>query len=421
MSTEFITAAVIDASSEVLPECTAANVLDDDLSTLWLSGPGMPQVLTLVVSKGVSAITQVGLRCWHTYTTNPKELAISSSVDGLNFRERASVECELTDRLQIIPLGGSRSAGERFVRITIWSTHGGERTYLNRLLLRTDAAPLVAADDAVFLVPRLPDSVHVDFLDKQRARQPEQQRTGDPFVHAASPLRSTAPETPPRQNAQQSAAGLRTQAMETGRGLGAQQPPSRLWTSPERILNESATGGARLLAAVHARRARLSALLASATQELLSTADLEARGALRQGVTLCTRRLRSVEACARDIEDELLGRGGDAAATFRRASAAGATHGVSPSEVLVGSPSWSADQNQSPPSHGLALTGRRLPAGTLPLRHLALGGALSRNSSARVLQDADAAEEIERLVHEVEAKLQRKAQILQRRRQPARR
>jgi hypothetical protein len=135
-------ARVVDASSEMLPECAAANVLSSDVNDLWLSGPGLPQHLTILLGAPREPIAQIGLHCWHLYKTNPRRVRVLSSADGRVFERRASLECALTDGLQLFELEPPIPAEDRYVRVLIRATHGGERTYLNRIHLRSAEARL---------------------------------------------------------------------------------------------------------------------------------------------------------------------------------------------------------------------------------------------------------------------------------------
>eukprot|EP00304_Pavlova_gyrans_P005441 CAMPEP_0206060096 /NCGR_PEP_ID=MMETSP1466-20131121/50446_1 /ASSEMBLY_ACC=CAM_ASM_001126 /TAXON_ID=44452 /ORGANISM="Pavlova gyrans, Strain CCMP608" /LENGTH=129 /DNA_ID=CAMNT_0053435429 /DNA_START=15 /DNA_END=401 /DNA_ORIENTATION=- len=120
---------VVTVSSEVLPECSARNVLHDDDRKLWLSEPGLPQDITLRMPSGMSKpICVVGLYCWHTFHTNPRHVAILSSADGKHFVMRMGMECELTDQVQLFQLEGPIPFADTYIKVLFRSTFGGERT-----------------------------------------------------------------------------------------------------------------------------------------------------------------------------------------------------------------------------------------------------------------------------------------------------
>lgn len=126
-------AQIVAATSEVLPECAASNVLSSDPHELWLSAAGLPQALTLRLDEGAldAPIVQVGIHCWHLYQTNPRVVAVLSSRDGVRFRARGSLECALSDEPQLFELDSPIPRDEPYIRLEISATHGGDRTYLN--------------------------------------------------------------------------------------------------------------------------------------------------------------------------------------------------------------------------------------------------------------------------------------------------
>ena len=427
----------VGASSEVLPECAAANVLDDDLSSLWLSGPGMPQHLTFLLGgdpAARSAVTHIALRCWHTYQTNPRVLVVLSSADGIAFSARASVQCELTDRLQLFPLLEPVPPAERYVRVAIHSTHGGERTYLNRLMLRTGAFAMGLEGDA-YVIPtatRLPD----DWLSTSLA-------PGTPRRASTLDAVDVAAHTPPRAVYAADASTRSPAALADAPADAAFRAPhahERLWQSPLRVLTDAAASSSRLLAAVHARRAALGALHAEASVRLLEGSDAGVgRDALRAACAHCARRLRSVETCARIVEGELLGGGGggsqsDAAGPRTDGARAAARSGCDDGSLRLGA---HARVESRPPSVRVSAAadeaeGSRRTTGSeeelakmghSPPQSWAKRVAGSRRESEAAIvgvyapssPEADAeAGEILQLVAALDAKLRRRAELLAR-------
>ena len=82
-------AVVISCSSE-LPGCEAKNILDNDLSKIWLSEDGIPQWISMSLHS-ISQVEDVEVRtigwhCWHPFVTNPREARIHVSRDGSKYR-----------------------------------------------------------------------------------------------------------------------------------------------------------------------------------------------------------------------------------------------------------------------------------------------------------------------------------------------
>jgi hypothetical protein len=68
-------AKIVDFSSEV-EGCEAMNVVDPQLSNIWLTDEKSPQWLCLSLNGNFegqkTTIRALGWHCWHAYTTNPK-------------------------------------------------------------------------------------------------------------------------------------------------------------------------------------------------------------------------------------------------------------------------------------------------------------------------------------------------------------
>ncbi len=132
-------AKVISSSSEV-PGCSAEHVLSEDLSKIWLSEEGIPQWLCISLQdlSNLSSveIRTVGWYCWHSYSTNPREVRLHVSRDGAKFRIWDTMTADRqragTQLFCIEPISASLYP---FIAFEIMTTFGGSQTYVNQLYL----------------------------------------------------------------------------------------------------------------------------------------------------------------------------------------------------------------------------------------------------------------------------------------------
>lgn len=144
-------AEVIGTSSEVAG-CEAGHILTDDLSQIWLSEDGIPQWICLslfnIPHQEDTAIRSIGWHCWHAYSTNPKEIRVHVSHDGIKFK--------IWDSL-IVTSATQRSGTQLFccdpiyihiypyLAFEIMSTYGGTQTYLNQIYLYSEEIALTSS------------------------------------------------------------------------------------------------------------------------------------------------------------------------------------------------------------------------------------------------------------------------------------
>jgi hypothetical protein len=112
-------------------------MLVEDPQLLWLSQTGLPQTFTIECIDAQSPLRTFGWYCWHAYTSNPAEIRLDISEDGVRF-EQVHVSFE-----------GAKEAGLHFrglepaidlrkykyLRFRFPKTYGADRVYLNRLYL----------------------------------------------------------------------------------------------------------------------------------------------------------------------------------------------------------------------------------------------------------------------------------------------
>lgn len=132
-------AKVISSSSEV-PGCSAEHVLSEDLSKIWLSEEGIPQWLCISLQdlSNLSSVEvrTVGWYCWHSYSTNPREVRLHVSRDGAKFRIWDTMTADRqragSQLFCIEPISASLYP---FIAFEIMTTFGGSQTYVNQLYL----------------------------------------------------------------------------------------------------------------------------------------------------------------------------------------------------------------------------------------------------------------------------------------------
>ena len=127
--------------SSFLAGCEPENVLLEDDQKLWLSHEGLPQHITLDV-RDVSAINvnakfvSFGWYCWHSYSTNPKTMEVSVSVDNENFDIVQRVQGSANNGLCSFILESPLFLRDiSYIKIAVQEVFGGEQVYINRLYL----------------------------------------------------------------------------------------------------------------------------------------------------------------------------------------------------------------------------------------------------------------------------------------------
>ncbi len=146
-------ATLVDVSSE-LEGCPASNVLNDDLSTIWLSEEGFPQWLCISLAKFEHipnlVIRTVGWNCWHPYITNPKSVSMHVSSDGSKFKVWDNFEVpQRTRGTQLFSCAPVDTSMYPYIALEIARTFGGSQTYMNRVFLYSDevaASPTSSKD-----------------------------------------------------------------------------------------------------------------------------------------------------------------------------------------------------------------------------------------------------------------------------------
>jgi hypothetical protein len=305
-------AQVVSATSEVLPECAAANVLSHDPHELWLSAAGLPQALTLLLDEGAveAPIVQVGIHCWHLYQTNPRVISVSSSRDGVRFEPRGSLECAITDEPQLFELESPIPTDEPYIRIEVHATHGGDRTYLNRLLIRTAGKGASRPPSEAAMSPSRARA--------GRSRTPSR-LSGSPMLALSvpmSPWRRSSPGGRGGGHAEagrHSLGGAASDAFPVGRVSGAAAPAWDEAPALEALVDAAdadfEANASRALAAMRARRAQLVALRAHITDALLASADKATQERLRTLAARCGRADERAAEAERALEGTL-GEGG---------------------------------------------------------------------------------------------------------------
>jgi hypothetical protein len=150
---------VVDYSSNI-KGCSADNVLDDNISKIWLSEEGLPQWIslslqTIEVSRQYQlpvVIRSIGWHVWHKYTTNPRTVKLHVSVDGLKFKLWDSLTSSHLDGTQLFSCAPISIALYPFIAFEITETFGGDQTYLNRIFLYADevqSTPLTSVNNSV--------------------------------------------------------------------------------------------------------------------------------------------------------------------------------------------------------------------------------------------------------------------------------
>jgi hypothetical protein len=137
--------AVIVSSSSEIKGCEASNILDDDISKIWLSEEGIPQWICISLENITDinnvVIKTIGWECWHDYTTNPREIRLHVSRDGTKFKIWDTFTAKKLKAGQSLFCCEPISAElYPFIALEIMSTFGGKQTYLNRIFLCSEEA-----------------------------------------------------------------------------------------------------------------------------------------------------------------------------------------------------------------------------------------------------------------------------------------
>lgn len=131
---------IISSSSE-LPHCESGNVLGDDLSQIWLSDYGLPQWLSISLTNTVEKsveIRSIGWCCWHAYSTNPRDVRVHVSQDGVKFRIWDTFRGECKAGTQLFCCAPISTVLYPYIAFEILTTFGGNQTYLNRIYLYSE-------------------------------------------------------------------------------------------------------------------------------------------------------------------------------------------------------------------------------------------------------------------------------------------
>lgn len=132
---------VVSLSSE-LPGCEGRNILEEDLSKIWLSDEGLPQWLCIsldgIPDKAEVEIRTIGWHCWHAYSTNPREVRLHVSKDGTKFRLWDTFIGECQKGTQLFCCAPISASLYPFIALEIVSTFGSSQTYLNRVFFFAD-------------------------------------------------------------------------------------------------------------------------------------------------------------------------------------------------------------------------------------------------------------------------------------------
>lgn len=133
-------AKLIDYSSQ-LGGCSAANVLDDDISNIWLSENGAPQWLCISLAnleRESVILRTIGWHCWHAYLTNPKLVSMHVSGDGAKFKLWDTFVCKQMRGTQLFSCAPVDTSIYPYIALEVAQTFGGAQTYMNRVFMYSD-------------------------------------------------------------------------------------------------------------------------------------------------------------------------------------------------------------------------------------------------------------------------------------------
>lgn len=148
LASESLGAKLVDFSSEI-KNCVAANVLNTDLSKLWLTEEGLPQWICISLSdlanKSDVVIRTIGWQCWHPYTTNPRTVTVHVSSDGSKFKVWDTFTAAQFKGTQLFCCAPISTSIYPYIAFEVTQTFGGTQTYLNRVYMYADE--IVASSD----------------------------------------------------------------------------------------------------------------------------------------------------------------------------------------------------------------------------------------------------------------------------------
>ena len=113
-------------------------MLIEDPQLLWLSQTGLPQMFTIECTDSkIRSLRTFGWYCWHAYTSNPAEIRLEISQDGVDFEQihehfEGAKEAGLHFRGFEPPIDLGKY---KYLRFRFTKTYGADRVYMNRLYL----------------------------------------------------------------------------------------------------------------------------------------------------------------------------------------------------------------------------------------------------------------------------------------------
>lgn len=133
--------ALIHSCSSEIEGGSALNLLNKDKKSVWLTEEDLPQHVTFDISNLIKKppyITGFGIFSWHTHPTNPKLVEILISKDGLSFITLGHFELSLSNGIQILSVDKIYLDKISYIKFIIKQTHGGFRTYINKIYFYQD-------------------------------------------------------------------------------------------------------------------------------------------------------------------------------------------------------------------------------------------------------------------------------------------
>lgn len=130
---------MVDFSSEIIG-CSAHNVLNDNLSSIWLSEEGFPQWFCVHIAETETlrnlVIRTIGWYCWHSYSTNPRKVVVHVSADGSKFKIWDTfIASNKSKKSQLFCCAPISIAIYPYIAFEVDETFGGLQTYINRIFL----------------------------------------------------------------------------------------------------------------------------------------------------------------------------------------------------------------------------------------------------------------------------------------------
>lgn len=105
---------------------------------LWISQGPPPQFVVLDLSQlriRPEMFNLFGLDCWHDYPTNPALIELLVSHDAKKYSSIGRVPVERVPGWQYFKLPNTPFSKARYLQISIIENHGGEKTYINQVML----------------------------------------------------------------------------------------------------------------------------------------------------------------------------------------------------------------------------------------------------------------------------------------------